>query len=48
MIDKFIKYKPIDMDEFRDKIDMKLKKNIDRNQLCFIDKIFDILEMADE
>jgi len=48
MIDQFIKYKPLDMDEFRDKIALKLRMNIEREQLIYMNSIFEILEMADE
>lgn len=48
MIDQFIKYKPLDMDEFRNKISLKLRTNIDREQLIYMDSIFEILEMSDE
>lgn len=48
MIDQFIKHKPIDMDEFREKIPYKFRENIDRNQLFYMDSIFEILEMANE
>ena len=48
MVDQFIKYKPLDMDEFRNKIPLKLRTSIDREQLVYMDSIFEILEMADE
>ncbi len=45
MLDQFIKYKPLDMDEFRIKIPLKLRESINPEQLIFMDKIFEILEM---
>ncbi len=48
MIDQFIKHKPLDMDEFRNTIPLKLRTSIDREQLVYINDIFEILEMADE
>lgn len=48
MIDQFVKHKPLDMDDFRDKIALKLRTSIDREQLVYMDNIFEILEMADE
>ena len=47
MIEQFIKYKPVNMDEFREFIPSKFKKNIDENQLHYLDDIFEILEMAE-
>ncbi|MAC84779.1 MAG: hypothetical protein CL624_11670 [Arcobacter sp.] len=48
MIDQFIRHKPIDMDEFRNKISLRLRTSIDKDQLVYMNKIFEILEMADE
>lgn len=45
MIEKFILYKPIDIVEFRDSIP---NKNIDINQVKYLDKIFEIIEITDE
>jgi superfamily I DNA and/or RNA helicase/very-short-patch-repair endonuclease len=48
MIDQFVKQKPKDMDEFRLKVPLKIRENIDRDQVKFLSMIFDIIEMADE
>lgn len=48
MIDLFIKHKPLDMDEFRSEIPLKIRQNLDVEQLSFISNIFEILEKADE
>lgn len=48
MIDQFIKHKPLDMDEFRNKIPLRLRTSLDREQLVYIEKIFEIIELADE
>jgi len=45
MLDQFIKHKPLDMDEFRKKIPLKLRESINPEQLMFMDRIFEILEM---
>ena len=47
MLDQFIKHKPLDMDEFRKKIPLKLRESINREQLMFMDRIFEILETID-
>lgn len=44
MIDLFVHTKPITLDEFRIHIPKYLREKIDRNQMEFIDDIFDILE----
>lgn len=43
MIDQFLKHKPTDMDEFRNKIPLKLRSNIDREQLVYMNNIFELL-----
>lgn len=48
MIDLFIKHKPLDMDEFRSEIPLKIRQSLDSEQLVFINHIFEILEKADE
>lgn len=48
MIDQFVKYKPLNMDEFRNKIPMRLRTNINPEQLIYMPEIFDIIEMSDE
>ncbi|MCF6310024.1 MAG: DUF559 domain-containing protein [Sulfurimonas sp.] len=48
MLDQFLKYKPLDMDEFRSKIPMKLRTGIEREQLVYMNTIFEILDMNDE
>jgi len=47
MMEQFIKYKPINIDEFREFIPSEFKKNIDEHQLHYLDDIFEILEMAE-
>lgn len=47
MIDQFISHKPIDMDEFRTSIPMPYRLKIEREQLIYMNKIFEILEMAE-
>jgi len=44
MIQKFIIYKPITITEFRDNIP---NKDIDIEQVKFLDKIFEIIEMTE-
>jgi very-short-patch-repair endonuclease len=48
MIEQFIKYKPLDRDEFQKKISLRIRQSIDPEQMSFIDDIFEILEMADK
>ncbi len=50
MIELFIKYKPIDMDEFRSTIPQRYRNTnmINIEQMKFINDIFEILELADE
>lgn len=48
LIDQFINQKPKDMDEFRFKVPQGLRENIDREQVKYLSKIFDIIELADE
>jgi very-short-patch-repair endonuclease len=48
MIDQFVKHKPLDMDEFRNKIPLRLRTSLDREQLVYMNKVFEILELADE
>jgi very-short-patch-repair endonuclease len=48
MLDQFLKHKPLDMDEFRSKIPMKLRTGIEREQLVYMNTIFEILDMNDE
>jgi len=48
MIEQFIKYKPLDRDEFKNKISLRIRQSIEPEQMSFIDDIFEILEMADE
>lgn len=50
MIELFVKYKPINMDEFRKSIPMRYRNEqvINIDQMKYINEIFDILELADE
>jgi len=48
MLDQFLKHKPLDMDEFRSKIPMKLRTGIEREQLVYMNTVFEILDMNDE
>ncbi len=50
MIELFIKYKPLDIDEFRTKIPLRYRDEriINIDQLKYLNDIFDILELADE
>ncbi|MDD3343024.1 MAG: DUF4011 domain-containing protein [Sulfurospirillaceae bacterium] len=48
MIDLFLKHKPLDMDDFRREIPLKIRQSLDSEQLVFMNAIFDILEKADE
>ena len=43
MIDQFIKHKPMDMDEFRNKIPLKIRNSINREQLVYMNDIFEVL-----
>lgn len=45
MIEQFIKYKPVDIDEWY-KIPKKLRENIDGDQTIYLEDIFEIIEMA--
>jgi len=44
MIDLFILTKPIDMDEFRKKIPLKIREKINKDELVYIDEIFEKIE----
>ncbi len=48
MLDQFLQKKPRDMDDFREKISLELRENINREEIRFLGDIFEILEMADE
>jgi superfamily I DNA and/or RNA helicase len=50
MIELFIKYKPLDIDEFRNKIPLRYRDEriINIEQLKYLNDIFDILELGDE
>ena len=48
MIDQFIKYKPLDREEFKSKISLRIRQNIEPDQMVFIDDIFEMLEMTVE
>jgi hypothetical protein len=50
MIELFIKYKPINITEFREKIPKRYRNEniINIEQMKYINNIFDILELADE
>jgi very-short-patch-repair endonuclease/exonuclease VII small subunit len=50
MIEQFIKYKPLDIDEFRNKIPKQYRdiRVFNIEQLKYLNDIFDILELADE
>lgn len=50
MIEQFVKYKPIDIDEFRNKIPKRYRDEriIHIEQLKYLNDIFDILELSDE
>ncbi len=45
MIEQFIKYKPVDIDEWYD-IPKKLRENIDGDQTIYLEDIFEIIEMS--
>jgi len=44
MIDQFMKYRPIDREEFKKKIPLRVRQSIDPEQMSFIDDIFEILD----
>lgn len=44
MIDLFILTMPIDMDEFRKKIPLNIREKINKDELMYIDEIFEIIE----
>jgi len=44
MIDLFISVKPIDMDEFRKNIPLKIREKINKDELIYIDEIFEAIE----
>ena len=44
MIDQFIKYKPLNREEFQGKISLRIRQSIEPDQMTFIDDIFEILE----
>lgn len=48
MIDLLIKHKPLDMDEFRNEIPLKIRQSINSEQLVYMNEVFEILEKADE
>lgn len=48
MIEQFILYKPRNIGEFKLKIPIKYRENIESKEMQFIDRIFEILEMTDE
>ena len=50
MIEMFVKHKPINIDEFREKIPKRYRNEsvIDIEQLKYLNDIFDILELGDE
>ena len=50
MIELFVKHKPINIDEFREKIPKRYRDEriIDIEQLKYLNDIFDILELGDE
>jgi hypothetical protein len=50
MIEQFIKYKPINMDEFRSLIPLHYRNEnmINIDQMKYMNDIFEILELADE
>ena len=50
MVELFTKHKPINIDEFRNKIPQRYRneKTIHIDQLKYLNEIFDILELADE
>ena len=48
MLDQFLQKKPRDMDDFREKIPLNLRENINREEIIFLGDIFEILKMADE
>ena len=50
MIELFVKYKPINIDEFREKIPKRYRDEriIQIEQLKYLNDIFDILELGDE
>ncbi|PPK59877.1 superfamily I DNA and/or RNA helicase [Malaciobacter marinus] len=45
MIEQFMKYKPVDIDEWYD-IPKKLRENIDGDQTIYLEDIFEIIEMG--
>lgn len=45
MIDLLAKSQPITIDEFRLEIPLYLREKIDRNQMEYIDEIFEIIEL---